>query len=147
LKGTTCHVAYLLFQRVDELGELLVVIHRRRGRLPRGHGHHVPRQPLACTDRDARPPSAHAGKNNDEACYESKELTNIVLHSQKDAARVWPCAASLRPGTGGSAGSPSQTERAAALLWPFATGAAAGLHTPVAAGTMAVWVGLTRRAQ
>nr|ACR36110.1 unknown [Zea mays] len=35
----------LLFQRVDELGQLLVGSLRRR-RLPRGHGHHVPRQPL-----------------------------------------------------------------------------------------------------
>jgi hypothetical protein len=43
---------YLLFQRVDELGQLLVGSLRRR-RLPRGHGHHVPRQPLACTDRGA----------------------------------------------------------------------------------------------
>jgi hypothetical protein len=37
---------HLLFQVVDELGELLVGRHRRR-RLPRGHGHHVPLLPLA----------------------------------------------------------------------------------------------------
>lgn len=39
---------YLLFEGVDELGDLRVGGERRRRRLPRRHGHHVPRQPLAC---------------------------------------------------------------------------------------------------
>jgi hypothetical protein len=64
-----------------------------------------------------------------------------LSHSQTVAARVCPCAARPRPGSGGCAGSRSPTtERAAALASPLATARAAGLAAPVAAGAVVAMV-------
>lgn len=63
---------HLLFQIVDELGELLVGCIRRR-RLPRGHGHHVPRRSLAWKSKSYR---CHSSTSQMPSCRVTVTLTD-----------------------------------------------------------------------
>lgn len=68
---------------------------------------------------------------------------------EEAAARIWPCDARPTPGSGGSAGTPSPTERAAALLPSLvATGEAAAARAPApVAGVVGAMADLGVRAE